>query len=235
MAGFAAQASLRSKWGDLVDSGASSLPEPSEAITGLKNWLKQVSFLRCSNLTHYQFVLLFESYLYNRLFCDKNVIQIDHSRSQASIEVREAGKRTVSTVNAHSPSFLTAATKRFEEMVNTESSLIGESKELGYTVYSKQNTPKHQAKDGITILHFNDVYNVDSTTKQEPIGGASRFLTAVKSFADESPLVLFSGDAFSPSMLSFFTQGEEMVPVLNSIGTMCAVFGNHDFGEPNVH
>lgn len=46
MAGFAAQAALRSKWGDLVDTGASSLPEPSEAITGLKNvvgWLKQVS------------------------------------------------------------------------------------------------------------------------------------------------------------------------------------------------
>lgn len=42
MAGFAAQAALRSKWGDLVDSA----PEPSEAITGLKNvvgWLKQVS------------------------------------------------------------------------------------------------------------------------------------------------------------------------------------------------
>lgn len=46
MAGFAAQAALRSKWGDLVDSGTSGLPEPSEAITGLKNvvgWLKQVS------------------------------------------------------------------------------------------------------------------------------------------------------------------------------------------------
>lgn len=48
MAGFAAQAALRSKWGDLVDSGAASLPEPSEAISGLKNvvgWLKQVSLI----------------------------------------------------------------------------------------------------------------------------------------------------------------------------------------------
>lgn len=53
MAGFAAQAALRSKWGDLVDSGAASLPEPSEAITGLKNvvgWLKQVSLMSSSYL-----------------------------------------------------------------------------------------------------------------------------------------------------------------------------------------
>lgn len=52
MAGFAAQAALRSKWGDLVDSGTSSLPEPSEAITGLKNvvgWLKQVSSIHLIN------------------------------------------------------------------------------------------------------------------------------------------------------------------------------------------
>lgn len=59
MAGFAAQAALRSKWGDLVDSGAASLPEPSEAITGLKNvvgWLKQVTNLPIE-LIEYFFVL----------------------------------------------------------------------------------------------------------------------------------------------------------------------------------
>lgn len=59
MAGFAAQAALRSKWGDLVDSGAASLPEPSEAITGLKNvvgWLKQVTNLFIE-LIEYFFVL----------------------------------------------------------------------------------------------------------------------------------------------------------------------------------
>lgn len=30
--------------------------------------------------------------------------------------------------------------------------------------------------------------------------------------------------------VSTFTKGEQMVPVLNNVGTMCAVFGNHDFG-----
>lgn len=115
-------------------------------------------------------------------------------------------------------------------MVNPESRME-QNQASEFSVYSRQNTPKHKAADGITILHFNDVYNVDSTTTQEPIGGAARFLTAIKSFEDENPVVLFSGDVFSPSMLSFFTQGEEMVPVLNQIGTKCAVFGNHDFGE----
>lgn len=138
--------------------------------------------------------------------------------------MREAGKRAVT---ANSPSFLT---KRFEDMVHSESKME-DSKTSEYSVYNRHSPPKQSADDGITILHFNDVYNVDSTTQQEPIGGAARFLTAIRSFDELNPLVLFSGDVFSPSMLSFFTQGEEMVPVLNSIGTKCAVFGNHDFGE----
>ncbi|KAL1512707.1 hypothetical protein ABEB36_002253 [Hypothenemus hampei] len=83
--------------------------------------------------------------------------------------------------------------------------------------------------DTLVILHFNDVYNVESRQAPEPIGGAARFCTAIKSFQHLNPLILFSGDAFSPSMLSTFTKGEQMVPVLNSVGTHCAVLGNHDF------
>lgn len=51
----------------------------------------------------------------------------------------------------------------------------------------------------LTILHFNDVYNVESRVT-EPLGGAARFCTAIKSFEHLNPLILFSGDAFSPSM-----------------------------------
>jgi hypothetical protein len=43
MAGFAAQAALRSKWTDLVDT--SSFEVPAEVTTGVKSvvgWLKQV-------------------------------------------------------------------------------------------------------------------------------------------------------------------------------------------------
>lgn len=52
----------------------------------------------------------------------------------------------------------------------------------------------------LSILHFNDVYNIDANTAVEPIGGAARFCTAIKTFQPLNPLVLFSGDAFSPSM-----------------------------------
>ncbi|XP_077284564.1 mannosylglucosyl-3-phosphoglycerate phosphatase isoform X2 [Arctopsyche grandis] len=85
------------------------------------------------------------------------------------------------------------------------------------------------SRDTVVILHFNDVYNIEETTKTEPVGGATRFATAVKTFSNLNPLVLFSGDIFSPSMLSTYTKGEQMVPVLNEIGVHCSVFGNHDF------
>jgi len=41
--------------------------------------------------------------------------------------------------------------------------------------------------------------------------------------------VLFSGDAFNPSLMSTVTKGKHMVPILNELGVGCAVFGNHDF------
>ena len=32
-------------------------------------------------------------------------------------------------------------------------------------------------------------------------------------------------------LVSTFTKGEQMIPVLNQLGTHCAVYGNHDFGK----
>ncbi len=49
----------------------------------------------------------------------------------------------------------------------------------------------------VTLLHFNDVYNVEDTKHKS---GAARFKTAIDSFKDIDPMVLFSGDAFSPSI-----------------------------------
>lgn len=92
-----------------------------------------------------------------------------------------------------------------------------------------QLSGRGMTENSVIIVHFNDVYNIEQTTTTEPVGGALRFSTAVKQLHNLNPLVLFSGDAFSPSMLSNFTKGEQMVPVLNEIGTHCAVFGNHDF------
>lgn len=56
----------------------------------------------------------------------------------------------------------------------------------------------------LVIIHFNDVYNVEPRNGLEPVGGAARFCAAVKSFQHLQPLVLFSGDAFSPSMCEYF-------------------------------
>ena len=51
----------------------------------------------------------------------------------------------------------------------------------------------------LNIIHFNDVYNIESRDV-EPIGGAARFITAIEDLISQNPtLVLFSGDAISPS------------------------------------
>lgn len=79
----------------------------------------------------------------------------------------------------------------------------------------------------LTIIHFNDVYDISPRTI-EPVGGASRFAHLVNQHAADNPLVLFSGDCLNPSLLSAFTRGEQMVPVLNTIGVHAACVGNHD-------
>ncbi|KAK0736304.1 Metallo-dependent phosphatase-like protein [Apiosordaria backusii] len=86
----------------------------------------------------------------------------------------------------------------------------------------------------VRILHFNDVYHLDSSSA-EPAGGASRFMTVVKEYHSPSsgqPLPdlvpLFSGDVFNPSLESSITKGSHMVPILNSIGTLASCVGNHD-------
>jgi hypothetical protein len=147
----------------------------------------------------------------------------------------------------------------------------------------------------ITILHFNDVYNIEPGSR-DPVGGAARLAwqvrkqaarhqlgprllpicaerlhhmaqcTAtlwqraapspggcsqrsaaaclggpppsraqnhqlgpappqVKSHSAANPLVLFSGDAFNPSIMSTLTLGKQMVPVLNAIGVHVSVRG----------
>mmetsp|Transcript_54477 Transcript_54477/g.129851 ORF Transcript_54477/g.129851 Transcript_54477/m.129851 type:complete len:585 (+) Transcript_54477:108-1862(+) len=87
----------------------------------------------------------------------------------------------------------------------------------------------------MTILHFNDVYNVEPRNK-EPVGGIARFVTRIEELRDEAvsrgepkAVVLFSGDAFNPSLTSTVTKGTHMIPALNAIGIEIACFGNHDF------
>lgn len=64
----------------------------------------------------------------------------------------------------------------------------------------------------LELIHFNDVYHV-APSKDEPVGGASRFATKINQVRTESeldPLVLFSGDAFNPSLEGTITRGSHM-------------------------
>ena len=56
--------------------------------------------------------------------------------------------------------------------------------------------------DSITIVHFNDVYNIEERHK-EPVGGAARFKSQIDSLRHLEPLILFSGDALNPSNSQF--------------------------------
>ncbi len=79
------------------------------------------------------------------------------------------------------------------------------------------------------------VYNIEPRAV-EPVGGAARFATAVRraqAACDPPPLVLFSGDCLNPSLMSAFTRGQQMVPVLNMLGVHAAAVGNHDC-EPGL-
>ena len=82
----------------------------------------------------------------------------------------------------------------------------------------------------LTIVHFNDVYEVTESDK-EPVGGVARFLTFVKQAREQygDILVVFSGDVFSPSVTSSVTGGRHFIQILNPIGIDIATLGNHDF------
>ena len=86
-----------------------------------------------------------------------------------------------------------------------------------------------------TILHFNDVYDIDEKNS-EVCGGVARFDTLVKSFKEENPILLFSGDLWSPSKLSTIYKGEQIVKPINTFGVKAACIGNHDldFGEDQL-
>lgn len=89
-----------------------------------------------------------------------------------------------------------------------------------------QTTKKNER---LNIIHFNDVYNIEPNT-QEPVGGASRFITAIEHLMSKAPtLVLFSGDALSPSNISMLCKGKQMIQVLNKCHINAACLGNHDF------
>ena len=57
-------------------------------------------------------------------------------------------------------------------------------------------------QNSLSIIHFNDTYNI-LERDEEPVGGVSRFVTALRAYDYLNPLILFSGDIFSPSSRNF--------------------------------
>ncbi|KAL1952794.1 hypothetical protein VTO42DRAFT_4255 [Malbranchea cinnamomea] len=89
----------------------------------------------------------------------------------------------------------------------------------------------------LRLLHFNDVYHVE-TGSAEPVGGAARFQSLVEYYRsdprfEDQPCLLtfFSGDAFNPSLESTITKGRHMVPFLNMAGTDVACVGMSCLGN----
>lgn len=95
-----------------------------------------------------------------------------------------------------------------------------------YTLERDSSLDTTNECDIISILHFNDCYNIEPGPQSS---GAAGFLTAINQLRHLNPMILFSGDIMSPSFMSTFTKGEQMIPVLNDIRVDCAVFGNHEF------
>ena len=66
-------------------------------------------------------------------------------------------------------------------------------------VVTKDQFMSNQKEHKLSIIHFNDAYHIGEG-HHEPVGGASRFRSLVKSLDHLKPLVLFGGDMFNPSL-----------------------------------
>jgi 5'-nucleotidase len=92
-------------------------------------------------------------------------------------------------------------------------------------IYKNFNSPGTSNAKHLRLIHFNDVYNIEGV-KDEPVGGAARFKTVLNEIMkDKQSIVIFSGDAVSPSMLSLFAKGKQMIEVMNTFGIDAAGLG----------
>jgi 2',3'-cyclic-nucleotide 2'-phosphodiesterase (5'-nucleotidase family) len=80
----------------------------------------------------------------------------------------------------------------------------------------------------LTFLHTNDNYEIVPTRGW---GGFAQLMTVLKEqrAASTSALTTFGGDLLSPSIMSGFQRGAQMIELMNAVGTDMAVLGNHEF------
>ncbi|HKU61722.1 MAG TPA: bifunctional metallophosphatase/5'-nucleotidase [Gemmatimonadales bacterium] len=85
--------------------------------------------------------------------------------------------------------------------------------------------------DPVRFLLINDVYVADTMTDGR--GGLARVATVRTRLADQGPILfVLAGDLLSPSLLSKYYGGRQMVEALNAAKLDYATFGNHEFELP---
>ena len=83
----------------------------------------------------------------------------------------------------------------------------------------------------VRFLLVNDVYVAD--TMADGNGGLARVATVRRRLADQGPvLFVLAGDVLSPSLLSKYYYGRQMVEAFNAAKLDYATFGNHEFELP---
>lgn len=83
----------------------------------------------------------------------------------------------------------------------------------------------------LTFLQFNDHYILEPADRERTKGGMARIATLVARTRAESPhtVLALAGDTISPSIMSTFLRGEQMIAAWNQLGLDVATFGNHEF------
>ena len=110
---------------------------------------------------------------------------------------------------------------------------------LACTLAACAGAPTGAGDDGrvhVTILHFNDIYEIAPTGDGKE-GGLARVATLRRQLLARNPntITTLGGDLFSPSALGTAPfegdrlAGRQMVDVLNHLGVDYATFGNHEF------
>jgi len=97
------------------------------------------------------------------------------------------------------------------------------------------------APEALTIVHFNDVYEI-GPGEGGRVGGLARVATIINDLRrTNSPVITtLGGDYLSPSALSIPRvdgepiAGRQMVDVLNALGLEWATLGNHEFDLPEA-
>mmetsp|Transcript_85217 Transcript_85217/g.182650 ORF Transcript_85217/g.182650 Transcript_85217/m.182650 type:complete len:639 (-) Transcript_85217:136-2052(-) len=92
---------------------------------------------------------------------------------------------------------------------------------------------KLAAGNEITVIHFNDVYQVagvlEGGVRRGGMSRAAEVINRARARNPDRTFVVFAGDLLSPSVLSDLFEGAQMIDILNKLNIDAASLGNHEF------